>query len=143
MGCLLGVPVTGTLSPEALRAYTEAALKVPAAHWALVTSIEVGAADSTEKVTREGHLRLPPEGHQGQLWHGVGHLVGWRDDDKILNAFAARFWDGDRPIRAQPMSGYGARHGAPEDFPELYRCWMRGDRRSVKIAWLKAEVARS
>lgn len=140
MTCILSVPVSGDITPESLRAYTEAAAKIPAEHWGLVASIEIGDPDSTEKVARSGHLRLPPEGHQGQMAHGVGHLMGWQDGDRLLNAFAAWFWPGGKPKRGAPASDYGARHGAPEDLPETYRRLWRGDSGTVRLEWLRDKL---
>lgn len=135
---LLGVPVVDC--HPAARAYLEAFQRVPAPHRALVKLIEVSDEHETGQAHRNGHIRIPDELHEGRLWHEVGHLVGWADGERLLEAFSKWFWPDGRPRRGPPSSDYAKRHGAGEDFAETYRRLLRGDRGTTRIEWLHARL---
>ncbi len=140
MTCLLGVPITvGVLPPEVLRQYAEAAGRVPRRYWGLILAVEIGEHNSTGKAHRDGRIRIPSDFHAGQLWHEAGHIASWADDDRILNAFSAKFWPNGKP-KGRPSSDYGARQGAAEDCAETFRRLWRGDRGTARIEWLRGRT---
>jgi len=135
---LLGVAVLDC-NPQA-QEYLEAFERVPAEHRNLVKLLDVDADRTRGRSNRDGTIRITAGDHQHQLFHEVGHLVGWDDHDRLLQAFTERFWPRGKPLRGKPSSQYAAEKGADEDFPETYWRWLRGDRGSNRVRWLAQQL---
>lgn len=135
---LLGVPVQDC-NPQA-QEYLESFERVPPEHRALVKLIDVSDDRQHGRSNRNGTIRIQAGDHQYQLFHEVGHLVGWADDNRLLKAFTKRFWNGHHPLRGKPSSDYAKEHGPEEDFPETYWRLLRGDRGTNRIDWLRRQL---
>jgi len=124
LGCVLLAVAVLDCDARAER-FAEAVAHLPAAHWALVRSVQITDAASGGRAFRDGRIRIGEHADAETLWHEVGHIVSYQHGGAMIGAWHRKFWPKGEAKYTLP-SGYAGTN-AREDLADSYKRMIRGD----------------